>query len=327
METRIQTVKARGFPLPFFALLLALCLPGIQGNAEETDAALPAFPVISRLEPGDTVFRQYQVDVENARRRIRTRPEGDPANTAGFLAEALTIYEYTVKNEDLLALAARCNIPQSAIATLNHLSHIRELPGGKTLYLPSMPGLFIPEEPESDLELLLRSSRSGEDGVIITVRRDGKGERFLFIPGADFRSTERTFFLTEGFSFPLKNFRRTSSFGPRINPITGNLRVHQGLDLAAPLGTEVYASRDGVVTETGEDPVYGKYVIIEHAGNWTSLYGHLSSINTLLRNSVKSGSLIGKVGSTGQSTGPHLHFEIRQYGKAQNPDKLLFKKD
>jgi murein DD-endopeptidase MepM/ murein hydrolase activator NlpD len=319
--------------------LLAFCLYG--GICPAGEAGDPAFPVIGRLGPGDTAFRQYQADVENARRLLfsRRRPGSSgnspesatdtppDASAAGPLAEALTLYEYTVKGEDLLALAARCNIPYAAIATLNRLPHIRELSDGAVLYLPSMPGLFIPEKPENDLELLMGSSRGAEGGFIITVRRGGAGERFLFIPGADFSPTERSFFLTGGFRFPLNNFRLSSGFGPRINPVTGNLRLHQGLDLAAPLGADVYAARDGVVTETGEDPVYGKYVIIEHSENWTSLYGHLSSINTDLRKNVKSGNLIGKVGSTGQSTGPHLHFEIRQHGKAQNPDKLLFRRN
>ncbi|MDR2785178.1 MAG: M23 family metallopeptidase [Treponema sp.] len=339
-----QTTKARVFPLPFFMVLLAFCLPAsVYPGPDAGGADVPAFPVIGRLEPGDTVFRQYQADVENARRLLfsRRRPgssgggpeSAKPADTppavsaADPLAEALTLYEYTVKGQDLLALAARCNIPYAAIATLNRLPHIRELPDNAVLYLPSMPGLFIPEKPENDLELLMSSSRSAEDGFIITVRRGGAGERFLFIPGADFRPTERSFFLTGGFRFPLNNFRLSSGFGPRINPVTGNLRLHQGLDLAAPLGADVYAARDGVITEIGEDPVYGKYVIIEHSENWTSLYGHLSSVNTDLRKNVKSGSLIGKVGSTGQSTGPHLHFEIRQHGKAQNPDKLLFRRN
>jgi hypothetical protein len=290
---------------------------------------------------GDTAFRQYQADVENARRLVfsqrRSGPSGGgpesgrtadtppAASDAGPLAEALTIYEYTVKGEDLLDLAARCNVPFPTIATLNRIPHIRDVSEGAVLYLPSMPGLFIPENPENDLELLMGSSRGAEDGFIITVRKGGAGERFLFIPGADFSPTERVFFLTGGFRFPLNDFRVSSGFGPRINPVTGNLRLHQGMDLAAPMGADVHAARDGVVTETGEDPVYGKYVIIAHSENWTSLYGHLSSVNTDLRKNVKSGNLIGKVGSTGQSTGPHLHFEIRQRGKAQNPDKLLFR--
>jgi murein DD-endopeptidase MepM/ murein hydrolase activator NlpD len=341
MERGRQTEKARGFPLPFFMFLFAFCLSGPV--CPDTEAGGADVPVIGRLEPRDLVFHQYQDDVETARRllfsRRRAGPSGGGPEPGGgadalaegrkpvSLAEALVFYEYTVKEEDLLALAARCNVPYAAIATLNHLPHIRELSKGMVLYLPAMPGLFIPENPENDLERLMGSSRGDENGFIITVKREGAGERFLFIPGADFSPTERSFFLTGGFRFPLDDFRLSSGFGPRINPVTGNPRFHQGLDLAAPLGSDVYAARDGVVIEIGEDPVYGKYVIIEHYDNWTSLYGHLSSVNTSLRKNVGSGSLIGKVGSTGQSTGPHLHFEIRQHGKAQNPNKLLFRRN
>jgi murein DD-endopeptidase MepM/ murein hydrolase activator NlpD len=100
--------------------------------------------------------------------------------------------------------------------------------------------------------------------------------------------------------------------------------MHGGLDLAAPEGTDVFAAAAGVVTETGNDPVYGRYVIIKHGDVWASLYGHLSVVETALRKEVLSGSLIGKVGSTGQSTGPHLHFELRRNGRVEDPGKYLF---
>jgi murein DD-endopeptidase MepM/ murein hydrolase activator NlpD len=188
-----------------------------------------------------------------------------------------------------------------------------------------MPGIFIPETPESDLELLLFSGRTNQ-GVIITLTRENRRERFRFIPGADFSPTERAFFLNAGFRYPLRSYRLTSPFGPRVNPVTGAFRVHQGLDLAAPEGAEVYAAQEGVVIEMDTDPIYGNYIIIRHGENWASLYGHLSKFETALRNRVRSGSLIGRVGSTGQSTGPHLHFELRQNGKAQDPGRLLFSK-
>jgi hypothetical protein len=310
-------------PLP----LLVFCLFGGALAAETGGAGAPVFPVIDRLESGDMVFRQYKDDVGNARVLLADRRRQTEQGDA--LVEALTIYEYTVKGEDMLDLAARCGVSEGAIATLNRLAHIQDLADDAVVYLPSMRGIFIPERPENDLEMLLSSSREGEDGVIITVRKDGASERFLFIPGAEFRPTERTFFFSGGFHFPLppREFRLTSGFGPRINPVTGNLRLHQGLDLAASEGTAVYAAREGIVIDIGDDAVYGKYVIIEHNDNWTSLYGHLSNVDAVLRKSVKSGSLIGRVGSTGQSTGPHLHFEIRRHGAAQNPDKLLFRKD
>jgi murein DD-endopeptidase MepM/ murein hydrolase activator NlpD len=282
----------------------------------------PNFPLIARLEPGDGLFSQYLADVESARRRLF----GGNGLSMPALAESLTIYAYTLASgEDLLRLAARCNVPYAALATLNRLPHASALASSGTVLLPSMPGLFIPETPQSDLEQLLRSTRDDTEGVVVTVRYGGRREQFRFIPGADFSPTERTFFLNANFRFPLRNYRITSSYGPRVNPITGNLRLHQGLDLAAPLGTEVFATRDGVVIDRGEDGIYGKYIILQHGDNWVSLYGHLSEFNVLLRDEVRSGGLLGKVGSTGQSTGPHLHFELRQSGRAQDPGKYLFR--
>ncbi|GHV87732.1 peptidase M23 [Spirochaetia bacterium] len=297
-------------------------LMGAEAAPDTAGIALPPapeFPVITRLDNRDTVFQQYAQDVETARRRQKQ------GVGAAVQAEGLAIYAYALRGEDLLSLAAR-TVPYAALITLNRLPHAEDLSGLRTVLLPSVPGLFIPETPGTDLEMLIRSSREDAEGVMLTVRRDsGAGERFLFIPGAELTPTERTFFLDNRFRFPLRNYRITSTFGPRTNPVTGNRRVHQGLDLAAPIGTAVFAVRNGVVTETGADPIYGNYVIIQHEGGWASLYGHLSEINTALRNEVKSGSLIGKVGSTGQSTGPHLHFELRQHGKAQDPGKYLFK--
>jgi murein DD-endopeptidase MepM/ murein hydrolase activator NlpD len=101
--------------------------------------------------------------------------------------------------------------------------------------------------------------------------------------------------------------------------------MHRGVDLAAPEGAEVFAVKSGIVTDIGEDPILGKYVILSHENNWVSFYGHLSSIepNTSIRAEVQSGSLIARVGSTGQSTGPHLHFELRQNGQSRDPARLL----
>jgi murein DD-endopeptidase MepM/ murein hydrolase activator NlpD len=317
--------KRQGLSLAFFVfcLLIPASGGGLLGAGENPE---PDFPRITRLEPGDPIFQQYAADVEAARLAVR---RGERAGNTGreALAEFLTIYAYTPRaGEDMFSLAARCNVPYAAIATLNRIPHPTALGDAGTVLLPSLPGLFIPEEPDSDLERLLLSARGEEPGLSLNLTRGGARERFFFIPAADFSPTERIFFLNPGFfRFPLRQYRLTSSFGPRRNPVTGNLRFHQGLDLAAPLGTGVYAARDGVVAEIGEDPIYGNYIILQHGENWVSLYGHLSAVHTALRSSVRSGNLIGSVGSTGQSTGPHLHFELRQNGKAQDPGKYLFK--
>ncbi|MDR0585528.1 MAG: M23 family metallopeptidase [Treponema sp.] len=299
-------------------------LAPLQAPADDVRGG--AFPLIGRLDGRDTVFRQFIADVESNRQRVfnRERNRESPAS----LSESLTIYQYSPREgEDLFSLAARCNIPYAALASLNRLSHPALPETGRPLLLPSIPGIFIPAEPRSDLEQLLaaaRLPRQKDESVTLTISRGGAAEIFLFCPGADFTATERIFFLNFGFRFPLRTFTLTSPYGIRQNPITGNIGLHAGLDLAAPEGTEVFAAGEGTVTEIGDDPVYGNYVVIRHGENWASLYGHLRSVETTLRSPVRSDTLIGRVGSTGQSTGPHLHFELRQNGKARDPGKLLF---
>jgi murein DD-endopeptidase MepM/ murein hydrolase activator NlpD len=311
----------------FWAVLMFLSLFQTAG----VNAAIQkeGFPKIENLNFTDTVFKQYQAEVESLRVRVfRATKTNTGKDSLEKIAEDLTIYVYTPqKNDkiggDLLSLAARCSIPYWTIATLNRLPHPEAFLYAGSMLLPSAPGIFLPEKPSSDLEKLMASLRPEDKGIEITFSRGTTEEKFWFIPGADFESIERTFFLNEGFRFPLKQYWVSSTYGPRVNPITGNLRIHQGVDLAAPMGTEVYAARTGVVSEIGQDAVFGNFIIITHDDNWVSLYGHLSKIETELRKKVNSGALIGKVGSTGQSTGPHLHFELRQNGKAQDPGRFL----
>jgi murein DD-endopeptidase MepM/ murein hydrolase activator NlpD len=317
----------------FFLITLVFFLVSWWCYAEEGGAGTPGgFPLIARLDSRDDGFKQFIADVEANRKRIFNRGQNrrnDKAESAAIIAGSLTVYRYVPREgEDIFSLAARCNIPYSALASLNRLNHPTMLEADKPLLLPSMPGIFVPQEPVSDLERLLASSRPSlpeKDSCLLAIgEKTGEGASFYFFPGSDFGMTERAFFLNAGFRFPLRTYRLTSRFGMRNNPVTGNLRLHQGLDLAAPAGTEVYAAGDGIVTEIGQDSIYGNYIVIRHGGDWASLYGHLQRIGTVLQSTVKSGMLIGWVGSTGQSTGPHLHFELRQNGKARDPDKYLF---
>lgn len=105
----------------------------------------------------------------------------------------------------------------------------------------------------------------------------------------------------------------------QIHPILGVTRYHNGLDLKAPIGTEVYAPGDGQVILAGNNGGYGKCVIIDHGYGYKTIYGHLSSYNVVVGQNVKRGDLICLTGNTGISTGPHLHYEIRQFDKVKNP--------
>ncbi len=113
--------------------------------------------------------------------------------------------------------------------------------------------------------------------------------------------------------------RFSSGFGMRRHPIFGVRRMHSGVDIAAPRGSPVLAAADGTVAYAGWFGGYGKIVILDHGEGVSTLYAHLSSILTQEGRQVRRGQLIGRVGSTGYSTGPHAHFEVRYNGVPVNP--------
>jgi murein DD-endopeptidase MepM/ murein hydrolase activator NlpD len=118
---------------------------------------------------------------------------------------------------------------------------------------------------------------------------------------------------------PIDAVAMTSGFGMRTHPVLGGRRQHQGIDLAAPRGTPVYATADGLVGMAQWYSSYGNYVQIEHGGELQTRYAHLTSYTVSPGDMVQKGDLIGYVGSTGRSTGPHLHYEVRVAGQAVDP--------
>lgn len=111
---------------------------------------------------------------------------------------------------------------------------------------------------------------------------------------------------------PLEDYSITSEFGYRIGPISGDPGIHTGLDMAASYGTAIHAAADGVVVDASYDNSYGNYVKILHKNNTVTIYAHCSSLCVSEGDSVKQGDTVAKVGSTGASTGNHLHFEMRK---------------
>lgn len=118
---------------------------------------------------------------------------------------------------------------------------------------------------------------------------------------------------------PIQGFRLTSEYGMRVHPVLGGRRAHKGIDLASPVGTPVYAPADGMVGKAEWFGSYGLYIQVEHGGDLQTRYGHLSRLNVAAGQFVHKGDLIGYVGTTGRSTGPHLHYEVRVAGEAVNP--------
>ncbi|MCX7677932.1 MAG: M23 family metallopeptidase [Spirochaetes bacterium] len=139
----------------------------------------------------------------------------------------------------------------------------------------------------------------------------------IFIPDAKPQN------LVRGFIWPtLQKHGITSGYGWRNHPIFDEKHFHTGLDIYCKYGW-IRAAKFGKVTYTGWLGGYGKTIIISHPGGWKTLYGHLSRISVKTGQYVKQGQFIGKSGNTGNSTGPHLHFEIISNGEYKNPRKMI----
>ena len=122
-----------------------------------------------------------------------------------------------------------------------------------------------------------------------------------------------------------KDLRKTASgYGTRIDPIYGTSKFHEGMDFSAPQGTDVYATGDGTVVQMGWQSGYGNRIVIDHGFGYQTVYAHLRDFRTKLGKKVVRGEVIGGVGSTGKSTGPHLHYEVHVKGKVVNPVNYYF---
>jgi murein DD-endopeptidase MepM/ murein hydrolase activator NlpD len=122
-----------------------------------------------------------------------------------------------------------------------------------------------------------------------------------------------------------KDLRQTASgYGWRVDPVYGTRKFHSGMDFSANQGTDVYATGDGTVIQAGWEGLYGNMVVISHGFGYVTKYAHLSSIKVQRGKKVVRGEVIGAVGNTGKSTGPHLHYEVHYKGQVMNPVNYYF---
>lgn len=236
---------------------------------------------------------------------------------------------YTVKAGDTISgIAKRFNLSNiSTLIAINDIKNVRSLRSGQKIRIPSVDGLThivksgeslsgIADKYKTSLVTLL-------DVNDLTTELVKKGD-VLFIPGATMDATALSEALGELFKDPLGvSWRMSSPYGYRPDPFTGVRSFHTGIDMVAPLGTSIKASMTGKVAAAGYNQVYGNYVIVSHSGGYQTLYAHMTTILVKLGQNVNQGSVLGKLGSTGYSTGPHLHFSVYKNGQLINPLSVL----
>jgi murein DD-endopeptidase MepM/ murein hydrolase activator NlpD len=244
----------------------------------------------------------------------------------------LVVTSYRVKNGEWLEkIAKKVGIQPSTLRSTNHLED-PYLYINQKLILPNKDGMVHIVDKDEPLEsIITKYEKWGGDRKSILANnslddliyfREGKiylkGGSKLWIPNA-----KRHFpYLAK----PVNWSRISSRFGVRRHPVLKTKRRHDGYDMVAPYGSKVYASEGGTVLYAGWRGHYGKMVEIRHYNGLTTRYGHLSKIDVQKGQKVRKKQMIGRVGSTGLSTGPHLHFEVRKNsdGTAVRPGKYLY---
>jgi len=230
-----------------------------------------------------------------------------------------SIYHYTVKKGDTLSLIAqKLGVSVNSILDLNLMVSANKIYAGERVSYVKPDGVFqsvnkgdalwyIAAEYFTTVQNILKSNHLKNPNLLFP------GEK-LFIPSKIMCKTSNR---KRGVIWPVFG-EITSPYGWRINPITHKKEFHAGVDIGAPEGTPVFSAISGMVTYAGWYGGYGNMIQIFN-GHMLTRYGHLSKIDCYVGEHVKQGMLIGRIGSTGLSTGPHLHFEIRINGTPYNP--------
>lgn len=238
----------------------------------------------------------------------------------------LCYYTYRVKKGDMIGfIADSFNITQDTIISVNNIHQSRLLQIGQYLKIPSMPGIVYTvrtdgETPESIAERYEVSAEKCAKVNSIAVGAKLPAGSTVFVPDAQLDWVTRQEINGDLFHKPIRaRYWLSSYYGWRSSPFNGKRSYHSGVDMACPSGTSVYAALGGTVTSAGFNNVYGNYVIVTHHSGYKTLYGHMSSILVTRGQYVSTNTRIGRVGSTGMSTGPHLHFTVYKFGKTVNP--------
>ena len=241
----------------------------------------------------------------------------------------LSYMSYRVRQGDMIGrIAEQFDVTQDTIISVNNIRSSRLLQIGTYLKIPTMPGILytvkkdgetidsVAEKYKVDVEKCSSVNHVALDTSL-------EAGTMIFVPDAQLDWVTRQEINGDLFRKPIRaRWYKSSSFGWRASPFTGARSYHSGVDMACPMGTNIYAALPGKVTATGYNSTYGNYVIVAHHSGYKTLYGHMSAITCVSGQYVTQDTRIGRVGSTGMSTGPHLHFTVFKNGKQVNPENL-----
>jgi len=329
LENGIDMIyKSRAVKITYLAVLGFCAGLFVTVGVAYTKSKLDARHAVGGLET--VVAPEYE---ENLAALLAEGEESANAPVAETQTEdsVITYQTYRVKSGDMIGfIADEFNVTQDTIISVNNIRQSRLIQPGQYLKIPSMPGIIytVKKDGETPLTIAEKYEINAEKCALVnyldTTSSLSAGTS-LFVPDAELDWATRQEINGDLFHKPLRGrYWLSSPYGWRDSPFNAGKRTfHGGVDMAIGQGTPVYAALDGKVTATGYNATYGNYIIITHHSGYKSLYGHLSSINCKKGNFVYTTTMIGKVGSTGMSTGPHLHLTVYKNGKTVNPLSLI----
>ena len=251
------------------------------------------------------------------------------AELAALFKKPVSYQTYTVRSGDTLGgITKRFGLTNlSTLIDVNGITNARSLHEGQKLRIPSVDGVMYTVAKGNSLAGLSAKFNVPLEDLLdvndLASQTLTVGQQ-LFIPGAKMDAAKLHEVLGDLFKIPISAaYRISSKFGWRPDPFTGVRSYHTGIDLACPEGTPIRAAMNGKVAFVGWSNVFGNYVIVNHPNGYQTLYGHMASSHVKKGQNVTQATVIGLVGSTGYSTGAHLHFTVYKNGRLVNPSSVL----
>ena len=307
----------------FLVISLLLYLSGAGFfPAAGTGAVLKDFPADANNGVGGGVMPE--------RMEIQTEldPElaGVPEPEEYSKPHMLTFSSYTLAKGDMIGnIAKQAGLNEDTLISVNNIKNTRLLQIGQVLRIPNQDGIYYTAKTEDTLESIAEKYDTTVSRISLvnelfsgTLAPDSR----IFIPGAKMDWVNRQEINGDLFIWPCPGYI-TSPYGYRIAPFGGTRQFHSGLDIGAPMGSPVRAAMAGRVSQVGSDDSFGNYVVISHHSGYRTFYAHMSVVRVKPGAYVGNAERIGDVGSTGLSTGPHLHFTVYKYGVTVNPRSLM----
>jgi len=264
---------------------------------------------------------------------IRVPPEVDfeimgmPEPEEYSLPHMLTFNSYVIEQGDMIGyIAIRTGLNEDTLISVNDIKNTRLLQIGQVIKIPNQDGIYYAVQQGDTLESLAEKYSTTVSHISFVNELFSGALRpndMLFIPGAKMEFINRQEINGDLFIWPVDSRRITSSYGYRIDPFSRTRQFHTGLDIGAVMGSPIRAGMAGRVSHVGYDDSYGNHVVITHHSGYRTLYAHMSLVRVKAGAYVETGERIGDVGSSGRSTGPHLHFTVYKNGVTVNPRSLM----